>query len=117
MRARPSERQAVLMALYRIHFIDHGGNIYATHHSEQNNDDRPWRTLIAATCCPAWGVDLRYGTTTASSTGMTINQFQSSVRFALAVSYARGANARLGRRRYWRRLRSKIQRRQLRARP
>jgi hypothetical protein len=27
------------MALYPVHFIDHGGNVYATHHVEHDDDE------------------------------------------------------------------------------
>ncbi len=27
------------MALYRVHFVDHGDNVYATHHLEHDTDE------------------------------------------------------------------------------
>ena len=30
---------ARLMALYRVHFVDHGGNVYSTHEIEHNADE------------------------------------------------------------------------------
>jgi hypothetical protein len=32
-------RYARIMALYRVHFFDFGGNIYATHHVEHDDDE------------------------------------------------------------------------------
>jgi len=33
----PSEKS--LMPIYRVHFVDHGGNVYSTEHVEHDSDD------------------------------------------------------------------------------
>ena len=32
-------QRGMIMARYRVHLVDHGENIYATHHVERNNDE------------------------------------------------------------------------------
>jgi len=43
---------ARLMALYRVHFVDHGGNVYSTHEIEHDADE----DAIEA----AHGMDVRF---------------------------------------------------------
>ena len=35
------------MALYRLHFVDHGGNVYATNHVDHQSDDAAIRAAHA----------------------------------------------------------------------
>jgi hypothetical protein len=55
------------MALYRVHFVDHGGNIYSTHEIEHDADEDAIETAHAGMCRSS-GPGLTSGKVSALST-------------------------------------------------
>ena len=71
------------MAFYRVHFLDHGDNVYATHHAEHDDDDAAISAAHRMNVLPHLGAGFEVwgGRTTCPSIPELMDQSESAIEW------------------------------------